>query len=243
MNTQISFRPYGAHAILVEWKPEINSDILFDLLRFKKHLEQEKSKRIAEMRSAYNSLLVIYKEAFFSFENEVKWMRLVYGNQKTFQRGKSKLWKIPVCYDDAFGLDLALMAKAKGISKEDLIKRHTSRAYRVYFIGFLPGFLYLGGLDESLFMPRKDTPRFKIERGSVAIGGQQTGIYPNESPGGWNIIGNSPISFFNVDINPPCFAKAGGLIQFYPIDLKEHEKIKLLEEANIYNLESEDVND
>ena len=117
------------------------------------------------------------------------------------------------------------------------------RKTNIYFIGFLPGFLYLGGLDERLFTPRKSTPRLRIEKGAVAIGGKQTGIYPQESPGGWNIIGNSPIQFFDNSKNTPCFAKAGDKLQFYSITLKEHHDIKVLVDAGVFQLESEEIDD
>src|SRR5690606_22673794 len=155
----------------------------------------------------------------------------------------SNLWKIPVSYDAVFGIDLEAICLEKRISKNELIKRHSQAIYTVYFIGFLPGFLYLGGLDEVLHIARKSTPRLKIEKGAVAIGGHQTGVYPTESPGGWNIIGNSPIEFFNPKSNPPCFAEAGDKISFYPISLKEYRDIKTLSEAGVYQLESEVMND
>ena len=109
----------------------------------------------------------------------------------------------------------------------------------MYFIGFLPGFLYLGGLPKVLEQPRKDKPRLKINEGDVAIAGYQTGIYPRTSPGGWNIIGNSPLSFFNVDEFPPCFAVSGDKVKFIQVDKIKHEEIKKQVEAGDYQIESE----
>ena len=107
----------------------------------------------------------------------------------------------------------------------------------------MPGFLYLGGLDERLHFPRKSTPRLQIEKGAVAIGGSHTGIYPSSSPGGWNIIGNTPISLFNASQDEPCFVQSGDKIQFIPIGLKEYQDISTLVEARVYQLESEVMND
>ena len=107
----------------------------------------------------------------------------------------------------------------------------------------MPGFLYLGGLNKTLHTPRKSTPRLDIKKGAVAIGGNQTGVYPNPSPGGWNIIGNSPINFFDVSKETPCFAKPGDAIQFYPISINEHLDIKTLVDANVYQIEREVLND
>jgi len=106
----------------------------------------------------------------------------------------------------------------------------------VFFIGFLPGFLYLGGLNERIAMPRKATPRLRVPKGAVAIGGSQTGVYPAESSGGWNIIGNSPVLFFNIENLDPCFAKTGDKISFERISLEEHATIKKQIENNTYQL-------
>ena len=151
----------------------------------------------------------------------------------------SVLWKIPVCYDAVFGIDLKTISEEKNLPIEAIVKHHSQTIYTVYFIGFLPGFLYLGGLNETLYMPRKSTPRLKIEKGAVAIGGSQTGVYPSDSPGGWNIIGNSPIEFFNPKLKTPCFAKAGDHIIFQPISLSAYKNIKILVEAGVYQLDSE----
>jgi len=108
-------------------------------------------------------------------------------------------------------------------------------------VGFLPGFLYLGGLNSKLHFSRKSTPRIQIEKGAVGIGSSQTGVYPQESAGGWSIIGNSPINFFDRKCNQPCFASSGDLIQFVPIDAKEHEEIKNLVNYKRYKIEREVV--
>lgn len=129
----------------------------------------------------------------------------------------------------------------KNRSEQDIIALHTKPNYTVFCIGFLPGFLYLGGLDKALHFPRKQMPRLQIESGAVGIGGTQTGVYPCESPGGWNIIGNSPLSFFNMARAIPCFAKPGDQIDFYPISLKQHRDILTLDRAGVYQLESEEV--
>ena len=102
---------------------------------------------------------------------------------------------------------------------------HTSSQYLVYFLGFQPGFLYLGGLDSRLHNPRRSNPRLRVDRGAVAIGGEQTGIYPQDSPGGWNIIGKSPVDFFDVSKSRPCFAKAGDYVQFKPVDVATFDEI------------------
>lgn len=235
----VTYKPFGERAILVEWPAKIDEVILKDVIRFKTVIVEKNIKSIIELKSAYNSLLIIYDTVCRNFENEVNLLKKLYKSSHDEPVIMSTLWKIPVCYDMSFGIDLEAMSVEKKLSKDEIIKRHSQAIYNVYFIGFLPGFLYLGGLDEALHIPRKSTPRLKIEKGSVAIGGNQTGVYPTESPGGWNIIGNSPIAFFNPKNNPPCFAKSGDKISFKPISLSEYNDIKILSAAGVYQLESE----
>jgi inhibitor of KinA len=142
-------------------------------------------------------------------------------NNKT----SSRTWKIPVCYDLCLGLDLQQLADSKPLSVEEVIQLHCQPLYHVYFLGFLPGFPYLGGLDSRLATPRLASPRVQIPKGSVAIGDHQTGVYPNESPGGWNIIGRTPIELFDVKRSTPTFIQAGDKVKFNPINLDEFNKL------------------
>lgn len=243
MSYKLSYKPFGEDAILIEWPQVIDKLVLNDLLSFKEELISEKIKHIIEIKCAYNSILVFYENNLSSFEDKVAILKSIYNNTKLSISVKSRKWKIPVCYEAEFALDLEALAESKNITNQEVVKRHSEAIYTVYFIGFLPGFLYLGGLDETLITPRKASPRLNVQKGSVAIGGNQTGIYPSESPGGWHIIGNSPIDFFNLKNESPCFAKAGDSIQFYEVDLNEYRTIKSLVDANAYELESEVIYD
>lgn len=239
MGFELSYKPYGERAILIEWPKVIDVSILNDILDFKHNLRKSGIKSLVEVKSAYNSLLIIYNDFYKGFDKEIAIINKIYDSDNYSKKRSALLWKIPVCYDACFGIDLELISKEKNMTEEQLIQCHFSVIYTVYFIGFLPGFLYLGGLDEQLITPRKATPRMKIEKGAVAIGGNQTGVYPSESPGGWNIIGNAPIDFFNTKNETPCFAKAGDRIQFYPVSLKEYNDIKALVDGGVYQLKSE----
>ncbi|MGZ0017488.1 5-oxoprolinase subunit PxpB [Yeosuana sp. AK3] len=239
MSFQLTFKRYGNRSILIEWPSIISETILEDIIHFKRAISEKKIKSIVELKTAYNSLLISYNTVCRNFENEVDLLKSIYNSPRFHNDSLSVLWKIPVCYDDFFGIDLKDISNSIGLSKSDIIKLHSNGIYTVYFIGFLPGFLYLGGLVQSLYVPRKSTPRLNVEKGSVAIGGNQTGIYPNESPGGWHIIGNSPISFFDVTKKIPCFANSGDKIVFVPVSFKEHQNIKTSVEAGVYNIESE----
>lgn len=137
----------------------------------------------------------------------------------------SKVISIPVCYDDLeFAPDLENVAKHGNLTKEQVIKIHSSTEYLIYMLGFLPGFPYLGGLDERLETPRLETPRTKIPAGSVAIGGKQTGLYSVESPGGWQIIGRTPLKVFDINRTPEFLYKAGDKLKFIPISRKEFDE-------------------
>lgn len=243
MAFNLTYKPYGEHSILIEWPSKIDETILKDIVRFKEAIGKKNIEVIVELRHAYNSLLVIYDTVCRNFEKEVLSLKKIYKSLNNKHDILSKLWKIPVCYDESFGIDLRHMSEEKNLPINEIIDKHSQAIYTVYFIGFLPGFLYLGGLDEHLYMPRKSTPRLKIEKGAVAIGGTQTGIYPSESPGGWNIIGNTPVSFFDPTKESPCFANAGDRIKFVPVSLKTYEDIKVLADADVYELESEVIHD
>ena len=239
----MTYKPYGAHSILIEWPAEIHRDILNDVLCFKQIIESRHIEEKVQVKSAYNSLLVIYVIGIDNIYDKISTLKSAYETMSGLNKPTFRRWNIPVCYDDEFGIDLDEISSRNNISKSDIIRLHSTSIYTVYFIGFLPGFLYLGGLKKELHIPRKSTPRLVVEKGAVAIGGNQTGVYPNASPGGWNIIGNTPIDFFDVNSNPPCFAKAGDQIQFYPISRKEYSDIKKLVEAGVYQLESEVLDD
>ena len=129
---------------------------------------------------------------------------------------------IPVCYGGT-GPDLAFVAKHTGLTEAEVIRRHTGRDYRIYMLGFLPGFPYLGGLDPGLFTPRLQNPRTAIPAGSVGIGGEQTGIYPVASPGGWQLIGRTPLDLFDPE-RPPRYA-AGDRIRFTAITAEQFAKL------------------
>jgi inhibitor of KinA len=132
-------------------------------------------------------------------------------------------------------VDIDAFSKFKNLTKTEIIQLHSETNYTVFFIGFLPGFLYLGGLDSKLFLDRKTTPALNVKKGSVAIGGKQTGIYPQDSPGGWHIIGNSPIELFNAKQDPPCFVKAGDKVKFNSISKSEYFKIQNDIENSIFD--------
>ena len=222
----LKYHQFNENSILVEWPKEISQDILEDLTHFKSKIEKsESSPYIDQAVSAYQSLLVQYKATIMCFEQYVIQLQSIYSRETPIKKRKNRNWKIPVCYDAHFALDLAELCEKLKLSKKEVIQRHCMPRYTLFFIGFLPGFLYLGGLDKQLAFPRKLIPRPHVSAGAVCIGGQQTGIYPMDSPGGWTIIGNSPVQLFKSNHKKPCFAEPGDTLQFYPIDAHKHAEL------------------
>lgn len=240
---ELQYIPFGERSILIEWPQIISEKVLNSVLLFREKLENYKFKEKVYIKFAYNSILVSYEFSINNFYNKVSLLKHIntvdFGNVSI----ELKLWKIPVCYDLEFGLDLDEISATNNIEISKIIELHTSTDYLVYFLGFLPGFLYLGGLDNQLHFPRKNEPRLTVNKGSVAIGGSQTGIYPSESPGGWNIIGRTPVSFFDPTKKQPCFAKAGDRIQFVSVSKDSYDEILSHVKNNTYVIESEVIHD
>ena len=211
-------------AILVEWPANISQDIIQDIISFERHIKEIDS--ILDTIIAYNSLLIRYQNPILDQELTIRQLKNKYTASSYLIKQDQFLWEIPVCYDASFGLDLEEIANKKKCSVADIVRLHTETEYLVYFIGFQPGFLYLGGLHQNLHVPRKSNPRVRVDKGSLGIGGAQTGVYPQNSSGGWNIIGKSPLNFFNMKATNPCFAKPGDHIQFVAVDIHTFYEIE-----------------
>ena len=178
---------------------------------------------------AYATLTVYYapEEVFYSGLTGESAYQKVSGYlsalpvSKLSKEKSTTLITIPVCYGGTHGPDLELVARHCMLTTDEVIKLHASAAYRVYMIGFIPGFAYMGGMDTRLSTPRKEHPRSKVNAGSVGIAGNQTGIYPLDIPGGWQIIGQTPIQLFNAGRPEPSYLKAGDTVRFKPIAIDE----------------------
>jgi len=231
----ITVKPFGETAILLEWPNKVEVDILNDILGFQDVLKARLEDWV--LVPAYNSLTLIHNNNDFDFPiikgDVLKW----YAEDRDTLKLQRNLWKLPVCYDTDFGLDLKETADKLFMSTEELIRLHTSHEYTVYGIGFLPGFMYLGGLPTNLETVRRETPRLHVDKGSVGLAGKQTGIYPQDSPGGWNIIGRCPVPMFNLNLENPCFVNVGDRIQFVPIDRATFDLKSIEAQVGIYQPE------
>lgn len=235
---KISVRQFGVHAILVEWPNRVEESILDEILQFIQYLKKNQlDEKEWEFIPAYNSLTLICKDTVLDFDFLKPKIKEWYAIKGKIEPATRYLWRLPVCYDLEFGLDLEEISVELGLSVERITELHSQSIYTVYGIGFLPGFMYLGGVPEVLEVPRKSTPRPKVLKGSVGLAAKQTGIYPQDSPGGWNIIGKCPVPMFDVKKENPCFVQVGDKIQFYPISMAEYQLHKIEGEVGIYNLE------
>ena len=224
MKFQLTYKLFGRSAILVEWPANISQEIIQDIISFERQVKEIDS--ILDTIIAYNSLLIRYQNPIIDKELTISQLKKIYAASSYLIKQDQFLWQIPVCYDVSFGIDLEEIANKKKCSVAEIIRLHTEGDYLVYFIGFQPGFLYLGGLHQTLHVSRKSNPRLRVDKGSVAIGGIQTGIYPQNSSGGWNIIGKSPLNFFDINASEPCFAKPGDRIQFVAVDIHTFYQIE-----------------
>ena len=220
-DTQFIISAYGTNAILIRWKEAPSID-LFSHLNAVKTLLENKFNTVVVL--AYQELLLKNTRPTKEHLDEVL-LCLRKNKTEVISQKPSRLVRIPVCYDVEFGEDLKVLAKAENISIEQLIRLHTQVEYFVYFIGFLPGFPYLSGLDTQLHTPRKSVPSRQLVEGSVAIGGEQTGIYPQNSPGGWHVIGHCPIPLFDARLSESSLFLSGDKVRFEAITKEEHREL------------------
>ena len=222
----------GENSISIQFEQKISPSINSVISRLCSLLDAEQFAdrfSIQETVPSYCAILVILKSKrrLRLLKKEIyRKIFLVLSSDKNSETQNETIHKIPVCYDEEFSPDIKNVCAHTGLSKEEVIALHTEKEYLIYMLGFLPGFAYLGGMNKKLETPRLKTPRTKIPAGSVAIGGSQTGIYPAESPGGWQIIGKTPVKTFDVQRKPAVFFKAGDKIKFEPVSKEEFFSIQ-----------------
>ncbi len=214
----------GENSWSIQWKSAPTRALLQFLLAVKKNLAKEFD---AEIIHTYTEILLKYVAIDSLSGNTIEdRFREIIKATIPQEDQKTRIHRIPVCYESLFGDDLDAYLEKTSLTLNQLIELHTKPLYTVYFMGFLPGFPYLEGLDKRLHIERKSIPSQNVKKGSVAIGGKQTGIYPQDSPGGWYTIGHSPSILFDVSKKQPSPFKAGDAIQFYAIDAQEYQHIK-----------------
>ena len=216
----------GDRGLLLEFGDGISREINEKVRRMALAIRSEAIEGIVETVPTYRSLLIIYNPILLPIEGLRKRLIQIEEGLQQAPLPEPKLTRIPVVYGGIYGPDLAEVAKYHQISPDEVIQLHCSNPYLIYMIGFMPGYPYMGELPEALVTPRLKTPRLSVPKGSVAIAQRQTGIYSMESPGGWQILGRTPVELFNPEQDPPALLHMGNLVQFYPITEEEFRNIQ-----------------
>jgi inhibitor of KinA len=210
-------RPLGDSAVLIRLGEEIDIATNQRVHALNALLLAASFDGILETVPAYCTLLVHYDPLTLTFDQVTGWLRGQMERVEEATHQPPRRLEVPVIYGGAFGVDLESVATSKGISVADVIRLHTEREYTVYMMGFTPGFPYMGTLNEQLVMPRLETPRTLVKAGTVAIAGSQTGIYPLDSPGGWRLLGWTPLKLFDPASETPFLFAPGDQVKFIPL--------------------------
>ena len=216
----------GDSSVLVEFGKEINPEINRKITATVQLMREQHIEGVVDVIPAFCSLLINYDPRVISFDDLKTRLEILVKMDVKAGEEKKKVYEIPVCYGGEYGPDLENIAEHAGLSVEEVIKIHSSRDYLIYMLGFLPGFSYLGGLDERIHTPRLANPRIRIPAGSVGIGGSQTGIYPLDSPGGWQLLGLTPVKTYDPNRDVPILFEAGDYIRFVPVSESDFANIK-----------------
>ena len=235
----VEINEWGVHGLLLQWPAKISLGIHREVMQTVDFVNSQFSEAVRELVPTYHELAIYCNPEINLNSFRKKLVEEVMTLPKAEKSGfSSRLFTLPICYAETHGPDMKGVAGALNISVSQLIAHHTAPSYWVYGLGFLPGFPYLGGLPDVLSLPRKETPSAIVAPGSVGIGGQQTGIYPSESPGGWHIIGNCPIPLFNAVNTPPALLQAGDRVRFNAVSSEEWQEITTAIEENTFHFET-----
>lgn len=227
--TEEILSPLGETAVIIDCGDHLSEAVQRRVMSVCDLLEKRTLPAMIEWVPSYTSVTLFY-DPFISSYPELCLILLQRLNQmKESVQNKPRTVTIPVCYGGEWGPDLDYVASEHGLTAEEVIAIHTSGDYLVHMIGFAPGFPYLGGLSERIATPRRATPRLRVEAGTVGIGGKQTGIYPVDTPGGWQCIGRTPVRLFRPEENVPSLLAAGDRVRFKQITLQEYLALKRTE--------------
>ena len=221
--------PLGDSALLIRVVEQFDAERSRDaVLRAAQQLQGAKIPGIIELVPAYTTIGVFFDSGRTGTFNELSAgiERALERDLETGHPRATERIEVPVCYEGEFAPDLDAVARHAALSPDEVISRHANASYCVSCVGFTPGFPYLSGLPPELATPRRSSPRKEIPAGAVAIGGTQTGIYPSKSPGGWNIIGRTPLRLFDVEKNPPSLFQAGNRVRFRRISRQEFDSLQ-----------------
>jgi len=219
----MEIRAFGDAALLIEFKNEISLEVHDKLIRLYVNLKNASIEGVSYIIPAYNSICVGYKKEIQTFNALKNKIELISFRKPLLNQSKNKTLYVPVCYE--LGSDFEEVCEETELRKETVISLHTQKYFTVFMQGFVPGFAYMGVLPEALKCSRKTNPRTQVDKGSVAIAGVQTAIYPGNTPGGWQIIGKTPIPLLDVQQDDPFLFKTGWKVKFHAIAQDEFNEI------------------
>ncbi|WP_419890864.1 5-oxoprolinase subunit PxpB [Paenibacillus xylanexedens] len=224
--TEEILSPLGEAAVIIQCGDQLSDAVQRRVMSVCALLEKSTLPAMIEWAPSYTSVTLFYDPFISSYPELCKILLQQLNQMKESVLHKPRTVTIPVCYGGEWGPDLDYVASEHGLTAEDVIAIHTSGDYLVHMIGFAPGFPYLGGLSEQIATPRRATPRLRVEAGTVGIGGKQTGIYPVDTPGGWQCIGRTPLRLFRPEENVPSLLAAGDRVRFKQITMQEYLALK-----------------
>ncbi|MBU3159260.1 5-oxoprolinase subunit PxpB [Clostridium frigoris] len=236
MYKEVKFLIAGDSALVIEFGDKIEEQVNKKIRSLTLAMERAEIVGINEIIPTYRSLMVIYDPVIMGLDNLTSIIKSIISKMHELKLPDAKVIEVPTLYGGEYGPDIEFVAKHNKISVHEVIKIHTSVEYLIYMIGFTPGFPYLGGMSDKIEAPRLQNPRTKIPVGSVGIAGKQTGIYPVESPGGWQLIGRTPVKLYDPYRKEPVLLNAGDYIRFVQIDENEYKNIEDLERAGKYKV-------
>lgn len=207
-------QPLGDSAVLIEFGDQIDLAVNERVHRLARLLMDHKLKGVTEWLPTYAALTIHYDPLTLAYEAVVQWLQESLDYVVEIRSQSPRVIEVPTDYGGEAGPDLVVVAQLHGLTPDEVIRIHSEREYRVFMLGFTPGFPYLGELDERIATPRLDTPRQRVAAGSIGIAARQTGIYPIESPGGWRIIGHTGLKLFDPNREPPFLIDAGDVVKF-----------------------------
>ncbi|KAA0546140.1 5-oxoprolinase subunit PxpB [Bacillus sp. BGMRC 2118] len=218
-----TIQPLSDTSLLITFKHNHPDQLLNYIHHIARRLGEQRHPSIIDIVPAFETIMIEYNTSICTFDQMKNVVAPFLEGKNKFKATESIHHSIPICYDEQVALDLVELAHAKNMTPKEMIQLHLDTTYKVAIMGFLPGFPYLTGLDNRLHTPRKSTPRTHVPKGAVGIGGLYTGIYPLSSPGGWNIIGQTPIQLFNPSKAQPFLFQPGDTLSFYAISIEELE--------------------
>jgi len=236
MYEKVKYLIAGDRALVVEFGDKIEEQVNSKIRSLTVAIEQEGIIGINETVPTYRSLMVIYDPMIIELDELIGAIKSIISRMHELKLPDAKVIEIPTLYGGEYGSDIEFVADHNKISIDEVIKIHTDVEYLIYMIGFTPGFPYLGGMSDKIEAPRLQNPRAKIPVGSVGIAGKQTGIYPIESPGGWQLIGRTPVKLYDPYRKDPVLLNAGDYIKFVQIDENEYKNIEDLEREGKYKV-------